>query len=143
MVDVSNKSKTARRAVAESSVSMSKAAFEALSEQRAAKGDVLATARIAGIMAAKRTSDIIPLCHPLGLTHCEVSLELVPGEQRVVVQATTEVFAQTGVEMEAMLAATAAALTVYDMLKGIDRGMTVGPTKLLAKSGGKSGDYKR
>ena len=104
---------------------------------------MLATARIAGIMAAKRTSEIIPLCHPLMLTKCEVSLELVPAEQRVVIQGSAEVVDRTGVEMEAMLAATAAALTVYDMLKGIDRAMTVGPTRLVRKSGGKSGDFQR
>ncbi len=143
MVDVSKKEPTLRRAVAESSVSMSDQAFEALEARRAEKGDVLATARVAGIMAAKRTSDIIPLCHPLGLTHCEVSLSLVPGERKVVVTASAEVVARTGVEMEALVAASAAALTIYDMLKGIDRGMLIGPTRLMEKSGGKSGDFRR
>jgi cyclic pyranopterin phosphate synthase len=143
MVGVSKKQPTLRRAVAESRVSMSREAFTLLVERRAEKGDVLATARIAGIMAAKRTSDIIPLCHPLMLTHCEVTLAPITAEQSVVVTASVEVIDRTGVEMEAMLAATAAALTIYDMLKGIDRGMIVGPTRLCSKSGGKSGDYKR
>ena len=143
MVDISAKEPTRRRAVAESSVGMSDTAFAALLERRTEKGDVLATARVAGIMAAKRTWELIPLCHPLSLTHCEVSLELVQSEQRVVVTASTEVIARTGAEMEAMLAATTAALTIYDMLKGIDRRMVVGPTRLMAKSGGKSGDFTR
>lgn len=143
MVDVSRKEPTLRRALAESVVSMNPEAFGALEAGRAGKGDVLATARVAGIMAAKRTADIIPLCHPLSLAHCEVNLELQPAEQRVVVTARAEVIDRTGVEMEAMVAATAAALTIYDMLKGIDRGMEVGPTRLLEKSGGKSGDYRR
>jgi len=143
MVDVSAKAPTLRRAVAESAVSMNQQAFEALAGQTTEKGDVLATARIAGIMAAKKTADLIPLCHPLSLVHCEVRLELVPSERRVVVQAEAEVIDRTGVEMEAMLAASAAALTVYDMLKGIDRAMLIGPTRLLEKSGGKSGDFRR
>jgi molybdenum cofactor biosynthesis protein MoaC len=143
MVDVSAKEPTRRRAVAQSSVTMSEVAFAALAGRSTDKGDVLATARVAGIMAAKRTADIIPLCHPLSLTHCEVKLELSPEEQRVAITASAEVIARTGVEMEAMMAATAAALTVYDMLKGLDRSMIVGPTRLMQKSGGKSGDFKR
>ena len=143
MVDVSAKQPTLRRALAESGVSMSEQAFAALAGQKTEKGDVLATARIAGIMAAKKTADLIPLCHPLSLVHCEVRLELVPSERRVVVQAEAEVVDRTGVEMEAMLAASTAALTIYDMLKGIDRAMLVGPTRLLEKSGGKSGDFRR
>ena len=143
MVDVSAKEPTRRRAVAQSSVTMNDRAFAALAGGSTEKGDVLATARVAGIMAAKRTADVIPLCHPLTLTHCEVKLELSPAEQRVVVTAITEVIERTGVEMEAMMAASAAALTVYDMLKGLDRAMLVGPTQLLEKSGGKSGDFKR
>ena len=143
MVDVSAKEPTLRRALAESSVSMNEQAFRALEGGHAEKGDVLATARIAGIMAAKKTADLIPLCHPLSLQHCEVRLELVPSERRVLVSARAEVIARTGVEMEAMVAATAAALTIYDMLKGIDRAMLVGPTRLLEKSGGKSGDFRR
>lgn len=143
MVDVSAKRATLRRALAESGVSMSEQAFAALTQQNTEKGDVLATARIAGIMAAKKTSDLIPLCHPLSLVHCEVRLELVPSEHRVLVKAEAEVVDRTGVEMEAMVAASAAALTIYDMLKGIDRAMLVGPTRLLEKSGGKSGDFRR
>jgi len=143
MVDVSAKEPTLRRALAESAVSMNEQAFAALEGRHAEKGDVLATARIAGIMAAKKTADLIPLCHPLSLQHCEVQLELVPSERRVLVTARAEVIARTGVEMEAMVAATVAALTIYDMLKGIDRAMLVGPTRLLEKSGGKSGDFRR
>jgi cyclic pyranopterin phosphate synthase len=143
MVDVSTKEPTLRRALAESAVSMNEEAFAALEGRHAEKGDVLATARIAGIMAAKKTADLIPLCHPLSLSHCEVQLELWPSERRVVVTARVEVIARTGVEMEAMLAATTAALTIYDMLKGVDRAMLVGPTRLLEKSGGKSGDFRR
>src|SRR5690606_17557656 len=143
MVDVSAEEPTRRRAVAQSAVTMNDRAFAALAGGSTEKGDGLATARVAGIMAAKRTADVIPLCHPLTLTHCEVKLELSPAEQRVVVTAITEVIERTGVEMEAMMAASAAALTVYDMLKGLDRAMLVGPTQLLEKSGGKSGDFKR
>lgn len=143
MVDVSAKQATLRRAVAVSAVSMNEQAMRALEVGNAKKGDVLAAARLAGIMAAKRTSDLIPLCHPLSLTHCEVHVKPVPGQQRVSVRASVEVVARTGVEMEAMVAATTAALTVYDMLKGVDRSMTVGPTMLMEKTGGKSGDFKR
>lgn len=143
MVDVGAKQATRRRALAESGVSMSEEAFAALAGQKTDKGDVLATARIAGIMAAKKTADLIPLCHPLSLVRCEVGLELVPSDRRVVVRAEVEVIDRTGVEMEAMLAASTAALTIYDMLKGIDRAMLVGPTRLLEKSGGKSGDFRR
>ncbi|HEU5074119.1 MAG TPA: cyclic pyranopterin monophosphate synthase MoaC [Polyangiaceae bacterium] len=143
MVDVAAKQPTLRRALAESGVSMSQQAFAALAGGETAKGDVLATARIAGIMAAKKTADLIPLCHPLSLVHCEVRLELLASEHRVVVKAEAEVIDRTGVEMEAMLAASTAALTIYDMLKGIDRAMVVGPTRLLEKSGGKSGEFRR
>lgn len=143
MVDVSRKEPTLRRALAQSAVALNPAAFRALETRSVGKGDVLATARVAGIMAAKRTSDIIPLCHPLSLSHCEVDLELDSAAHRVVVTARAEVIDRTGVEMEAMVAATAAALTIYDMLKSIDRGMEIGPTRLLEKSGGKSGDFRR
>lgn len=143
MVDVGAKPPTLRRALAESGVSMSEQAFAALAGQNTEKGDVLATARIAGIMAAKKTADLIPLCHPLSLVRCELRLELVPSDRRVVVRAEVEVIDRTGVEMEAMVAASTAALTIYDMLKGIDRAMLVGPTRLLEKSGGKSGDFRR
>lgn len=142
MVSVSSKQPTARRALAESWVSMSPAAFERLESAASPKGDVLGTARLAGILGAKRTSDIIPLCHPLGLTHAEVRFESRPADLRVRVLAEVEAIDRTGVEMEALVAASTAALTIYDMLKSIDRGMSIGPTRLLEKSGGRSGDFR-
>lgn len=143
MVDVGAKPATARRAVAESRVNMSEQAFQLLRARRAPKGDVLATARLAGIMAAKRTAEWIPLCHPLPLTHLEVALSLDASAPGVVVRATAETVGKTGVEMEALVAASCAGLTIYDMLKGVDRGMVLGPTQLSEKSGGASGDYSR
>jgi cyclic pyranopterin phosphate synthase len=142
MVGIEQKGPTVRRAEAESTVSMNAAAFAAIVEGSAAKGDVLATARVAGIMAAKKTADLIPLCHPLSLTHCEVGLRLIERARAVHIVASVEVVGRTGVEMEAMTAASVAALTVYDMLKALDRAMTLGPTRLLSKSGGRSGDYR-
>lgn len=143
MVNVAPKAPTARRAVAESAVTMGEAAFARLSGATAGKGDVLATARLAGIMAAKRTQDLIPLCHAVALTHAGVELALEAEARQVRVVATVESFDRTGVEMEALVAASVAALTIYDMLKSYDRGMEIGPTRLLAKSGGRSGDYRR
>jgi cyclic pyranopterin phosphate synthase len=143
MVNVAPKTPSLRRAVAESVVTMSPTAFERLANASAGKGDVLATARIAGIMAAKKTQDLIPLCHAIAITHAQVELELDPVAHRVRAEATVESFDRTGVEMEAMVAASIAALTIYDMLKSYDRGMEVGPTRLLGKSGGRSGDYQR
>ena len=142
MVSVSEKAATARRAVAGSRVTLNQDAFERLLRADAPKGDVLATARLAGIMAAKRTSDLIPLCHPLALTRVEVLLEIDEKARAVDIRATVEAFDRTGVEMEALTAASASALTVYDMLKAFDRGMQIGSTRLLEKSGGKSGDYR-
>lgn len=143
MVDVGPKAPTLRRAVAESFVGMSAEAFDKLQHASAGKGDVLATARIAGIMAAKRTSELIPLCHALAITHAQVDIELLVPERRLRIAATVETHDRTGVEMEALCAASVAALTVYDMLKSYDRAMEVGPTRLLAKSGGRSGDFSR
>ena len=120
---------------------MNRDAFALLANNAVPKGDVLATARIAGIMAAKRTSDLIPLCHALALTHVAVELRLDAATQSVHISTTVETHGKTGVEMEALVAATHAALTVYDMLKGIDRAMTMGPTRLLTKSGGASGAF--
>jgi cyclic pyranopterin phosphate synthase len=142
MVRVSDKAPSARRAVAESWVSMSQAAFERLESPSSPKGDVLGTARLAGILGAKRTSELIPLCHPLSLTHVEVRLETDAPTSRVRVLAEVEVVDRTGVEMEALVAASTAALTIYDMLKSVDRGMEIGPTRLLEKSGGRSGDFR-
>ena len=143
MIDVAEKRPSKRRAVAESRVTMNEDAFGRLARADAPKGDVLGAARLAGIMAAKRTSDIVPLCHPLSLTHVGVELELERDARAVRVTATVEAFDRTGVEMEALHAASASALTVYDMLKAFDRAMVIGPTQLLAKSGGRSGDYER
>jgi molybdenum cofactor biosynthesis protein MoaC len=143
MVDVGPKVASLRRAVAESFVCMSTEAFSRLERAEVGKGDVLATARLAGIMAAKRTSELIPLCHAIAITHVQVDLALVAAERRVHVKATVETHDRTGVEMEALCAASVAALTVYDMLKSYDRAMELGPTRLLAKSGGRSGDFAR
>lgn len=143
MVDVSQKAASLRRAVAESRVSMSREAFTRVQHATVPKGDVLGTARLAGIMAAKRTSEIIPLCHPLALTSLELAFEFDDPGSAIDVRATAEAFDRTGVEMEALTAVSAAALTVYDMLKGIDRGMQIGPTRLVSKSGGRSGDFSR
>ncbi len=142
MVSVSAKPASARRAVATARVSMNGEAFERLLRADAPKGDVLGTARLAGIMAAKRTSDLIPLCHPIALTRVQVELELEPARRSVRIQSSVEAFDRTGVEMEALTSASAAALTVYDMLKAFDRSMVIGSTQLLEKSGGKSGDFR-
>ena len=143
MVDVSQKSASLRRAVAESRITMSADAFARVKTATVPKGDVLGTARLAGIMAAKRTAELIPLCHPLALTKLDLTLELDESASAIGVRATVEAFDRTGVEMEALTAVSVAALTVYDMLKGIDRGMEIGPTRLVAKSGGRSGDFTR
>jgi cyclic pyranopterin monophosphate synthase len=141
MVGVGGKEPTLRRAEAESRVVMNAEAFQRVSQARAPKGDVLGTARVAAIMAAKRTSELIPLCHPLSLTKVDVTLSLDSVASGVQVHVVVECFDRTGVEMEALTAASVAALTVYDMLKSFDRGMVIGPTRLLQKSGGRSGDY--
>lgn len=142
MVDVGAKPHTQRRAVAEARVKMSSAAFSALRAGTIAKGDALTTAQIAGIAAAKRTSELIPLCHPLYLTHVAVTLSLhAPAKVRVVCEVACT--GATGVEMEALTGAAVAALTVYDMCKALDKGITVERLALLEKRGGKSGVYKR
>ncbi len=143
MVDVAQKTPSLRRAVAESRVAMSAEAFARVKTATVPKGDVLGTARLAGIMAAKRTAELIPLCHPLALTKLDLTLELDDASSAIGVRATVEAFDRTGVEMEALTAVSVAALTVYDMLKGIDRAMEIGPTRLVAKSGGRSGDFAR
>ncbi len=140
MVSVGQKASSLRTAAAESAVSMSADAFARLQAGDAPKGDVLGTARLAGIMAAKKTADLIPLCHPLSLTKVNVELHKESGGVRI--EARVEAFDRTGVEMEALTAASVAALTVYDMLKAFDRGMSIGPTRLLEKTGGRSGDFK-
>mgnify|MGYP001766046237 CR=1 FL=1 len=142
MVDVSDKLDTRRVSVAEARVQMQPETLAYVLEGTSAKGDVLGVARIAGIMAAKRTSDLIPLCHPLALTR--VALELTPdtASPGVLIRATVATSGQTGVEMEALTAASVAALTVYDMLKAVEKGMIVTGIRLLHKDGGKSGVYE-
>lgn len=139
MVDVSAKGVTVRSATAQGRISVNPAALAAIAEGSTAKGDVIATARIAGIMAAKRTADIIPLCHPLSLT--AVSVEITPDESGIAVSATARTNGQTGVEMEAMTAVAATLLTLYDMLKALDKMMVIGQVRVTDKSGGKSGDW--
>jgi len=141
MVEVGGKPITARRAVAEGRITLGPDALEAVVERRAAKGDVLAVAQLAGIQGAKRASDLIPLCHPLPLSGVDVQL-VVEGSD-VVVTATAKTHWRTGVEMEALAAVSAALLTVYDMLKAVDRGMEIGGIRLLHKSGGRSGEWNR
>jgi cyclic pyranopterin monophosphate synthase len=143
MVDVSAKGVTAREAVARGEVTMQAATLAAIATGGVPKGDVLAVARLAGIMAAKRTADLIPLCHPLPLSHIDVELTPDPGGSRVRIESRVRVEARTGVEMEALTAVAVAGLTLYDMCKAIDRGMTIGPIRLLEKRGGRSGVYRR
>ena len=140
MVDVSAKAVTAREATAEGRIDMLPATLAAIRDGLVKKGDVLSVARIAGIMAAKRTAELIPLCHPLPLSGVEVALALEDGGVRVT--ATARTTHTTGVEMEALSAASVALLTIYDMAKAIDRGMTISGIRLLAKSGGRSGDWR-
>ena len=143
MVDVAEKPVTLRRAVAESRVRLGATALERLLRADAPKGDVLGTARLAGIMAAKRTPDIVPLCHPVAITQVDVELAVVEAESLVRIVARVQAVDRTGVEMEAMHAVCAAALTIYDMLKSFDRAMEIGPARLIEKSGGRSGDFRR
>jgi cyclic pyranopterin phosphate synthase len=141
MVDTSAKPVTARRAVASARVLMSPETVAAVRAHRTPKGDPLETARLAGIMAAKRTSELIPLCHPLALTHVDVQAEIE--DTGVSIEAVAATTAQTGVEMEALTAASVAALTVYDMCKSLDKLMTITDVRLEQKTGGKSGDWRR
>jgi cyclic pyranopterin phosphate synthase len=143
MVDVSEKSATARAAVARASVRMLPATLELLRSGNTSKGDVLAVARIAGIQAAKRTPELIPLCHAVRLTGVELELRLDAELPGVAIEATARCFDRTGVEMEALVAASVASLTLYDMLKAVDRGMTITNVELVSKSGGRSGDFRR
>ena len=143
MVDVGEKRSTRRIAVARGALAMSKAAFDALASGRLAKGDALAVARVAGIQAAKRTSEIIPLCHPLALESVDVDVALEPGRREAVVTATARITGKTGVEMEALTAAAAACLALYDMVKALDRGAVIREILLVEKSGGRSGTYRR
>ena len=140
MVDVGGKAETAREAVAEGRIAMSPDAARAIADGAVATGDVLAVARVAGIMAAKRTSELIPLCHPLPVS--KVSVDLALDAAGVTATATVATSGRTGVEMEALTAASVALLTVYDMAKAIDKAMVIGGVRLLTKTGGKSGDYR-
>ena len=141
MVDVGDKPPTARRARAGGEIRMSRAAWLAIKNNSAKKGDVLGVARLAGIQAAKRTADLIPLCHPLALSHVDVSLTLVAKPPMVRVEATVATVGPTGVEMEALTAVSVALLTVYDMVKSADKRMRIGAVRLLEKSGGRSGHF--
>ncbi|HTR86512.1 MAG TPA: cyclic pyranopterin monophosphate synthase MoaC [Reyranella sp.] len=141
MVDVGAKEITERVAIARASVIMQPATLKLIASKKAAKGDVLAVAQLAGIMAAKKTAELIPLCHPLSLSSVDVKLALAPKRNAVDIEATCKLKGRTGVEMEALTAASVAALTVYDMCKSVDRGMTITEVKLLHKSGGKSGVF--
>lgn len=141
MVDTSEKTNTARRATASANVLMSAETVTALREHRSPKGDPLEAARLAGIMAAKKTADLIPLCHPLALTHIEVRAQL--NDNGVYLEADVATNAQTGVEMEALTAVSIAALTIYDMCKALEKGIQITDVRLEQKSGGKSGDYRR
>jgi len=142
MVDVSDKQASEREASAEAVILLSEEAFEAVAAGNAPKGDVLATARIAGIMAAKKTPELIPLCHSIPLSKVEIAFEMLDERRAIRIVATAKTVAQTGVEMEAMTAASIAALTIYDMTKAVDKSAVIESVRLLTKSGGKSGSYK-
>ncbi len=142
MVDVSAKADTVREARAEAFVTMAESTLELIISGQHHKGDVFATARIAGIQAAKKTWDLIPLCHPLLLSKVEVQLEALPEQNQVRIESVCKLAGKTGVEMEALTAASVAALTIYDMCKAVQKDMVIGPVRLLEKSGGKSGHFK-
>lgn len=142
MVDVSDKDITARIATAEGYIKMAPETFDLIAEGRAKKGDVIAVARLAGIMGAKKTPDLIPLCHPLPITKVAVDLTLEPGLPGLRIEATVKTTGQTGVEMEALTAVSTAALTVYDMAKAVDRAMVIDGIRVVLKDGGKSGRYE-
>lgn len=143
MVDVSAKAETRRRAVAKALVKMRPATLKLISKGGLAKGDVLAAARLAGIVAAKKTSELIPLCHPLPLTHVDVNFAVPRGMNAIEVTAEASITGKTGVEMEALTAAAVAALTIYDMAKAAEKGIVITNLRLVEKTGGKSGRYKR
>ena len=134
MVDVSLKPIMLREAIAQGEIRLKKSTVKLIQSQRIAKGNVLGAARLAGILAAKKTGELIPLCHPLPLTHCEVLLEIPASADRIVIRASAKIAAQTGVEMEALTAVTMAALTIYDMCKAVDKQMQIGRIKLVSKT---------
>lgn len=141
MVDVTDKESTLRQAIAEGSIYMDEETIKAIVEGKIKKGDVLSVAQVAGIMAAKKTSDVIPMCHPLMLTGVDISFEVKKTE--IIIRSIVKCKGETGVEMEALTAVSVAALTIYDMCKALQKDMTIGEIKLIQKSGGESGDYKR
>jgi cyclic pyranopterin phosphate synthase len=141
MVDVSDKAETGRIAVARGTITMRPETLERIRQGTVDKGDVLTVARLAGIMGAKRTPDLIPLCHPLALTSIRLDFTLVPERNAVEIEATCRLTGRTGVEMEALTAVSVAALTIYDMVKAVDRSMVIGEIRLVHKSGGKSGTW--
>ena len=143
MVDVSDKDATVREAVAQGVITMQPETFDLIREQKVKKGNVLETARIAGIQAAKRTAELIPMCHPLSITHVQVDFFPHPETHSIRIEAVVRVVGKTGVEMEALTAVSIAALTIYDMCKSYDRAMTISDLYLLKKSGGKSGTFVR
>lgn len=143
MVDVSGKQETTREAVAAGSVTMMPETLKLILDRKISKGDVFGVARVAGIMAAKKTAEIIPLCHTLGLTSAEIAFEPDKASSRVNITATVRSSGRTGVEMEALTAVAAAGLTIYDMCKAVDRAMTVTEIRLMKKTGGKSGTFER
>jgi cyclic pyranopterin monophosphate synthase len=143
MVDVSDKEVTSRIAVARGTIRMNANTLALIREGKVEKGDVFSVARVAGIMAAKKTSELIPMCHPLNLTSVEIELTAAEKPPRVDIQAAVRVSGKTGVEMEAMTAVAAAGLTIYDMCKAVDHEMTIGEIRLIQKSGGKSGTFSR
>ena len=134
MVDVSHKPILFREAVAQGEIRLHQSTIKLIQSHQIAKGNVLGTARLAGILAAKKTGELIPLCHPLPLTHCEVILEIPTSQDRVTITASAKIAAQTGVEMEALTAVSVAALTIYDMCKAVDKKMRIGPIRLLSKT---------
>jgi cyclic pyranopterin phosphate synthase len=142
MVDVSEKNITLREAVASGAIFMKPETFRMVMNAEIAKGDVLGVAKIAGIMAAKKTSELIPLCHPLDITHVDIQFHLREKQGSITIEAAVKTLHRTGAEMEALVAVTTAALTIYDMCKAVDRAMVIADVKLLKKSGGKSGTYR-
>ncbi|WP_047982223.1 cyclic pyranopterin monophosphate synthase MoaC [Ornithinibacillus contaminans] len=146
MVDISDKQTSVRTAVARTSVEMSEQVYNAIRQQKIKKGDVLSVAQVAGIMAAKQTSSLIPMCHPIPISGVNITFEWeteVDKTVKLIIQTEVKTIGSTGVEMEALTAASITALTIYDMCKAVDKSMTIGATFLVEKSGGKSGDYKR
>ena len=143
MVDISDKAPTLRVAVATGSVSMREETFRRIMGHEIAKGDVLGVAKVAGVMAAKKTSELIPMCHPINITDVSITFNPLEEEKRIIIQAEVKTLDRTGVEMEALTAVSVAALTIYDMCKAVDKDMEISDIKLIMKSGGRSGTYMR